>query len=745
MTRRLAAALVLLCLLAAGAVALAPRVSAAGPQIWRIEGARAFLEGELTALSVDALGRLRLGPMPRLVSDLAAPNAWAVARDAKGALYIGTGNDGRVVRVEGKAGSAVFDSDELEVHAVAVGPDGRVYAGTSPDGAVYAIDATGRVTRFFDPEEKYIWAVAFDKSGNLYVATGGEGKVYRVDRSGRASVYLATSEAHVLSLAIDARGRLFAGTSPDGRVYRVDEQGRAFVIYDSPFHEIRALDVAADGALYVAAVDGSGTETRRSAPPASAGPAASPGPVAEVTVSESFSIVAPGASAPVPVGAAAAETAAAAKAPRGAVLRLTPDGEADTLWSSSEDAPHAIAALESGGVLVGTGDKGSVYRVRGAGDWSLVATLPAEHVTAISRAGGDDAVVVTSNPARVYAIDATPAAQGTFVSTVKDAEAAARWGRVFWEGAAPPGTSVRLETRVGNTDRPDATWSDWTAGGDAAGADPGRGDRARFCQLRVTLQGRGGSTPAVETVAAAYLQRNLPPQVKSITVHGPGEVFQKPISVSGDPEILGLATESAGDRSAAARGGAVSPPAIAFSRKLYQRGLRTFSWQADDPNDDALSYDVLYRAVGEERWRPLRQGLDEPVIAWDTTAVPNGRYVVRVVASDAPANPPALATTASRDSVSFEIDNSPPAIEAAYDAGRRLVRVEVKDESAVRRLDFSIDGSRWEEIHPVDGIADSPRERYEVPLPGAAGTPRLMVLRASDLLGNVSTLRVDLP
>jgi hypothetical protein len=375
-----------------------------------------------------------------------------------------------------------------------------------------------------------------------------------------------------------------------------------------------------------------------------------------------------------------------------------------------------------------------------------VAALPAEQVTAIRRGAGDDAIVVTSNPARVYALDAAAASRGTFVSKVKDAEAAARWGRVSWEGASPSGTAVRVETRAGNTDRPDATWTDWVPVAPGVGGDSGLRDRARFFQVRLTLEGQNGASPVVETVAAAYLQRNLPPEVKAITLHGPGEAFQKPISVSGDPEILGLAAESVGDRAAAARGAAANPPAIAFSRKLYQRGLRTFSWQADDPNGDALSYDVLYRAIGDERWRTLRSGLDEAVIAWDTTTVPNGRYVLRVVASDAPANPPALATSASRDSASFEIDNSPPTMTAAYEAARRLVRADVRDESAVRRLDFAVDGGHWEEIHPVDGIADSPEERYEIVAPAAASpTPRMMVLRATDLLGNVSTLRVDLP
>jgi hypothetical protein len=319
---------------------------------------------------------------------------------------------------------------------------------------------------------------------------------------------------------------------------------------------------------------------------------------------------------------------------------------------------------------------------------------------------------------------------------------------VSWEGASPAGTSVKLESRAGNTDQPDATWTEWRPVAAGAGGDSGHADRARFFQLRLTLeQGKDGASPVVETVSAAYLQRNVPPEVRTITVHPAGEAFQKPISVSGDPEILGLDPDPVGERAAAGRSPAGSPPAIAFSRKLYQRGLRTFSWQADDPNGDALSFDVLYRGVGEERWRPLRAGLDEPVIAWDTTTVPNGRYVLRVVATDAPANPPSLATTASKDSASFEIDNSPPTISAAYEPGPRLVRATVKDESPVRRLDFSLDGGRWEEVHPADGIADSPEERYEIPVPaaGPAAGARMIVLRAADILGNVSTRRVDVP
>jgi outer membrane protein assembly factor BamB len=731
---RRAAAFALLAALAA------PPLRAAGPQFWRLEGPRAFLDGEIEGLSLDSDGRLRLGRSPRPLADLEAPNAWCLARDARGVVYVGTGNDGRVLRVEGGKATTLFDAEELEVHALALGPDGRVYAGTSPDGAVYAIDAAGRAAKLFDPPERYIWALAFDRSGTLYVGTGGEGRVYRVAPDGKSEAVLTSTETHILSLAVDARGKLYAGSAPEGIVYRLDAPGRAFVLLDSAFREVKALDVAEDGSAYAAVVDGQTLETARTppAPPPAAPAATAAGVVAEVTVTESYSMAPPvaagGPSAPAETGGP----------PKGALLRIRATGEVDTLWSSPDDVPHSALTL-GGGVLVGTGNKGKTYQVTDDGRWTLVATLPGEQVTGLAAAPEGGVVLATSNPARVFTLDATPSSQGTFLSKVKDAEALSSWGRLSWDGHAPAGTDVRVQARAGNTASPDATWTDWSASVTRAAGEAARLERARFLQLRLTLVGRGQASPVVEAVTAAYLQRNLPPVVKSVTVHPPGEAFQKPISVSGEPEILGLDTDPFSERAAAQRPPAGSPPAITFSRKLLQRGLRTFSWQAEDPNGDALLFDVQYRSVGDERWRPLRARVDEPVFAWDTATVPNGRYVVRVVASDAPANPPALALVGSKDSASFEVDNAPPSIAASLDAARGLVRVTVHDDaSPVRKLETSTDAGRWEEVHPVDGIADSAEESYEIAVAAGKGT-RIVVLRATDLLGNVATARVDVP
>ncbi len=723
--------------------ALIPVARAAAPELWRLEGTAVFLKGELENLSVDSEARLRLGPAVRTLFDPQTPNAWCVARDAENVFYVGTGNDGRLFRVEGDEGRVLFDAEELEVNAVAVGPDGTVYTATSPDGAVYAIDAEEKARSFFDPPETYIWALAFDHSGDLIVATGAEGRVYRVRPDGTSTTLLTSSDTHVLSLAIDDAGRVYAGSSPEGVVYRIDAEGRVFVLLDSPFSEIKALAVTGDGGIYAAAVNGGAAPPPPPSVPA-APPAAGPVPTAQVTVSEALAPVSSAAVAPLAM--AAASTPASPATSKGAVLRIDPDGTVETLWSSHDDVPHSLAPAEDG-VLVGTGDSGRVYHVEPSGAWALIASLSAQQVTGISTRAGEATALVTSNPARLHTLSRHTASEGTLVSEVKDAQVVAGWGRLRWEGRAPAGTQVRLETRSGNTSNPDTTWGEWTEVGTGGPEAAIRSESSRFLQLRVTLVGVDGATPEVEALSAAYLQRNLRPRVISITVHPPGEVFQKPIALAGEPEVLGLEPDPLDER-----GGNPRPPGTAsvtaFSRKFQRKGLRTFVWTAEDPNGDVLVYDVRYRALGDERWRTLRGGLNEPVLTWDTTALPDGRYLVRVSASDAPANPPALALGGDRDSTSFEIDNTSPTLSASLAPGSRdRIRVTARDAgSRIRRLEFSLNAGRWQEVYPVDGINDSSEETYEfsVRTSDTAG-PHVVVLRVSDRLGNVATGRVEVP
>jgi PQQ-like domain len=729
------------------ALAAAPATEAAQPQFWRIEGARDFLEGDVQGLSVDSEGRVRLAPASRPLHDPEVPNLWCVAQDTKGTVYAGSGNDGKVFKIEGDKPSLFFDAPELEAHAIAVGPDGRVYVGTGPDGKVYAIDASGQSSTYFDPGDKYVWALVFDSAGNLFVGTGAEGKVYRVDAKGKAQIVLTTAETHLLSLAVDPKGNLYAGSAESGVVYRVDPALKVFVVLDSPYREVKALLATEDGSVFVAAIDGKTKDTAPAGVPVPVPPivpTGTPVPVPEVTVTESFAVVAPGPTAG-PPSPRPAEPAGAAK---GAVLRILPSGEVDTLWSTTEETPHALAAAPDG-VLVGTGNKGKLFHIHSDRTWAMVAAFPAEQVTALLRTKAGETALATSNPGRLYSLEGASGSEGTFLSKVKDTDSVSGWGRLRWEGRRPPGSEILVQTRSGNTASPDSTWTDWSLPYSQPQGQAITSETARFLQVKATLSGKNGATPELDSVTTAYLQRNLRPQVQSVTVHPAGEVFQKPISVGGETEILGLETppeRAAATAAAQARTG--MPPATAFSRKLYQKGMQTFSWKADDPNGDTLLYDVHYRGASENHFRLLRKGLTEPVVAWDTSTVPNGRYVIRVTVSDAPGNPSALALVANKESSPFDVDNTPPALTVVGHKGSRVrVRAVARDDdSLIRRAEYSVDGGRWEEVHPQDGINDAREETYEITLPDlTAPGPHLVVVRAVDTLGNSSTGRVEIP
>jgi hypothetical protein len=234
--------------------------------------------------------------------------------------------------------------------------------------------------------------------------------------------------------------------------------------------------------------------------------------------------------------------------------------------------------------------------------------------------------------------------------------------------------------------------------------------------------------------------------VSSITIYPPGTVFQRPFP-TGEPEIAGFDGDTP-DRRAATQtqsGGGSGPN---LGRRGYEKGLLTFVWRAEDDNRDEMSYDLLYRREGETAWKTLKRGLTDPILVWDTTSVPNGRYSVRVVASDAPSNSPTTALTGAMESAAFEIDNAPPVITVTStrrEGARLIIAFDVRDEnSAVQKADYSLDGDRWQTIYPKDGIADSRFEQYELTLEGDTGA-RGVILRATDALSNVASVRGDVP
>ena len=716
---------------------------AASPVFWRVSTQAELLRGEGEHVSIDADGRLTLGPQTELLHEASAPFLWSLAR-AGGALWIGSGNDGRVLRVgDDGAVTTAYEAAEQNVHAIAPDNAGRLLAGTSPEGALYRIGPEP-AEMVFDPEDRYIWAVAASESGDVFVATGDQGRIYRIPAGGDAQLFYDAEASHVLALAFDAAGNLLAATGTPGQVIRIAQNGRGFVILDSPYAEIRALRPAGDGALYAVAVGRSPVRTQ-STP---AAPAPARAPVPRVTTSTTVTAVVGAAPPPVPAASTPAPATASPGAARGAVYRIQPDGVWDTVWESQRDTPYDVALDPGGRLIIGTGNRGRIYAVSDDPPRvALLARAPAEQITSLATGPDGSHYYATSNPGAVYRLSTATASSGTYVSEVHDANTVAAWGALRWHAVTPAASAVRFFSRSGNTAAPNDTWSAWSDPYTDPDGSQMTSPRSRYLQWKAELSG-GDAAPTLLSVTAAYLPRNLRPRIATLTVHDPGVAFQQPFA-SGDPPLAGL------DGGAQVRDGAASGAASAWSangetrqatlgRRVYRKGLRTIQWTASDPNNDLLRFDLLYRAEADVAWRALRTGVDDLIFTWDTTSAPDGTYLVRVVASDARSNAPGAALTGLAESTPFDVDNSPPRIDVVPPmpgGAAATVTFAVSDtHSAVRRVEYSLDTEHWQLLFPLDGIADSQTERFSVSV-DTDSIDRL-VLRATDAMDNAATATV---
>lgn len=702
-------------------IAAASAANANGPSIWSVNSRAAILQGDARSVSVSHDGTIT--PAPKLAEIFKTDESyiWATATDAAGNIYLGTGGNGRIFKVsrDGK-GTLLADLGELNVSAIAAVSNGRLFAATSPDGKVYSIDANGTATPYFDPKEKYIWSLATMPDGSLMVGTGENGKIFRV-RTANAelddSLFFDSSETHITSLISDAAGNVYAGTDPGGIVLRFGADGKAFALLDSELREIHGIAKAADGTVYVLALGQSASRDSADAKPES--------------TPEKKPVVPTKTPAAAPTPAKSRYDLNGAKT---GIYRIAPDGSGNLIWSSTSVTGFSIFAKPGGGVYLGTSDKGRVYHIADDGRETLVLQSDAGQISRIF-ARGNDIFAASSNPGVLYSISGTTAAEGIYESAVLDAKTNAKWGRIWWRSSG----NVQIRTRSGNTEDPDETWSDWSA----PLSDPKGGNvtsvNARFIQWQATL--RNGTVPAtLSGVDLAYINDNIAPEVLSITLLPANVGLIANPKPQIDPNILlsGLEPESFGITVAAAA-----------PRKVYQRGARSFTWTAEDRNDDTLVYDVLYKEDGDETYRPLAKNIEENFYSIDGASLPDGRYTIKVVAKDSPANPSNTAASGELISEPFEIDNTQPEVSVSgtptINGGRVSAVFSATDASSyITRAEYSINGGPWRAVHPDDGISDSPEEHYTLNIQLETRGENTIVLRVFDAVGNSGNAKTSI-
>lgn len=716
--------------------------AAGSTQVWEQKTVDDFEKGETSGVSITTEGRLELSPPFDLLFETGDPYVWALARDSRGRVFIAGGNEGKVyvysASASEKRGSLFFRAKEIEVHALAVDSSDNVYVGSSPDGKVYRVAPDGTSSVFFEPKSKYIWSLAFDKKGNLYVATGDKGELFKVDRDGRGTLIYKNGDKHVRTLAPYGADGVVAGTDGHGRILRVSTDGKVFVLYDASVREITSVAAAEDGTIYAAGIG-----------------ALESGP-------QGFTVQ-PGRSQPMPTLPAAIERGLQSlersgiprEAQTSELYRIAADGYPRRIWKSDKVMIFAVAVAPDGSALLGTGDRGTIYRVRGdLRSPSALVRAGGSQVTALmvdGQAGGIYAA--TSNLGRLYRSGAGYAANGSFESQVKDAGIFSKWGKLRWRQQAPPGTGVKFYTRSGNTQEPDNTWSPWSESLTQFAGQQVASPQARFFQWKVALStSKAEVTPIVDNVELAYLPRNVAPDLNSIVLHQrdlaiermPMLQDQQSVSLTQMTQFSNSGTGGSGSFTQGSQ--LLSQQRHVPSRTSVKKGWQAITWEARDDNADTLTTAVYIKGDGESGWKLLKDRIEESFFSWDTANFPDGAYTVKLLISDSPSNPPDLAQHAERISERFYIDNTAPTITVLgtvrESTDRIRIRVRTTDSATwLSKAEYGVDGGDYRQVFPVDGVFDSETEEFDFVISGIDHAEHTIVFKVSDRAGNYASAK----
>jgi len=307
--------------------------------------------------------------------------------------------------------------------------------------------------------------------------------------------------------------------------------------------------------------------------------------------------------------------------------------------------------------------------------------------------------------------------------------------------------------RSGNTEDPGKEWSRWF-GPYAAPGTQIEAPAARFLQWKAVIHdGRPGD--GIDWVSVAYLPRNVAPVIDGIAMQDPGVRAQAPVLIAGQAATVQLKQPAA----PSPMGAIVTTTSTKFDQPpqgIAQKGYFSVLWTAHDDNDDDLRYSVYFRGEEQRDWLLLKDNVEQKFYSWDTTAMPDGAYYLKIVASDAPSNPPNVTLKTERESERFEIDNTPPVIQKleASATGMNADRshgvsndfsfTAMDATSSIEKAQYSVDGGDWILLAPVKGISDSKTENYSFTVRGLAAGEHTIAVRAYDRFDNVGAGKITI-
>jgi hypothetical protein len=425
-------------------------------------------------------------------------------------------------------------------------------------------------------------------------------------------------------------------------------------------------------------------EARRTSKPAEAGPEEKPAAPQE---REEGGPVEPAESPEPPQQPPQAPVPTLSQPPKSAIWVLSPD-RTEPLASFA----HYVSDIAwwRGGLLAATNDRGRVVRVFLDRTFEIFLGFKQSNVLGFHVQGDSLKAVRLGDPGRIGWVSDGPPPRPTYLSALFDAGANSVWGNIEVRAAG----AIEIRTRSAVAVRSDDDLSEWSP---PLREFPARiaSPKGRFLQFRAVFR---DPKAVLEGVTVAYRNENRRPVISALRVD------YQPVMQMGQPMVP----------SSGQSGG--SSPQVGQPHSPIKR----IHWMAQDPDGDLLGYRLFCRREGTAVWIPITA--EEPLLTnmfqWNTEGVPDGWYVVRLVATDRPSNADAQALEEEARTAAILVDNTRPEVllDPVPPRGLKVSGRAVDAVSRISALEISVNGGRWESISPKDGLFDAPSKEFEIDL-----------------------------
>jgi hypothetical protein len=303
----------------------------------------------------------------------------------------------------------------------------------------------------------------------------------------------------------------------------------------------------------------------------------------------------------------------------------------------------------------------------------------------------------------------------------------------------PSGTTLQFQTRSGNSNEPNQTWSDWSPPYKKIEGEQILNPKARYIQFKAIFKSQSGKiSPQLQKISLFYLQTNLAPILLKVDLLPANEVFLKlpdqKEQIQGAEQDI---TEKAKNKD--------KTMAYVISKKAERKGYQTVVWDAVDENGDMLVYSVAIRNENENQWRILKKDWEEKVFAFDTLSFPDGVYFIKIEAQDKPSNPPEIELKTEKISRPLVIDNSLPVIRNfQVNKERNTIKINFTASdsfSHIKEAKYLVRPNHWRVVFPTDGICDSREEGFEFSVILPPNFDSMVTVKVEDAKGNIGVQR----